>query len=1020
VALMLAVAGVGVPRHHGVLPTSAITRDSVVDAAASAAAPTTATSEELAALDAPRLDERAPSALKADVERPALDAAAGSAALDPKLQKKLDKLVSKLEKEQGKAAAKAADAAKLQVDTANAQQALNDAQAMPEGTTAEAKSKAKAIKKASSLFKKLQKKAEKAQVAVAAVGLKVANYVASIEEIDPGHFGGGGTGGGDGTGDDTGGTAGGDDGPPDDQGGNGDSGATTPTGGVISIPVLVQEALPAGVVGHDRHHEVATFGIPLANSDEVGEVMGRPALAVTGSDIYQFRTMAKWPDGAVKWALLDVAADVTAGTINNSIEITNGDGRSSPDDLAHDDGSLISIMNGDLVVQVSKTNFNVFHRVWLGDTELVAAGASAGIVGTSLTGGLIVPKPGTVTVAIEENGPTRAVIRADGMLHDLSGMDLCDFTCRIIARAGSHDVQVDFTVRNADAKMPHNIAIDGLGIFTHVSAGDDVIGTVSKHNGPLSTPLGPTDWMFLHQAQSSAYTYETVNEMLGQEGYEVVKNGTVLYPLGDKTKYPAHGYADLSGSAGGMTVAYKYMPFESPASLELFGGGDVLTGLFSLRHEPGHNWTFGFRQHESRTASFSFHAPGTGDPAAVAASLDLPVAGRAADYLQYDRAGVLPYRLVSLAEENYAFSKMNINNYTIASHNEVQMVTRWLYAHESGGSNNYDSIEKHLGGDWLRQGLGGPYLTGLDLALYKSEWQIVRSDNFLDKDAPKVINPELTHDDGYEGEYEHRYRDGIILAYWLTGDQRFKDALYDESEILNHLYYYNQERGMAQCLRAISLVGQFTGDPDGLLKAELKNWLQKFCTKIVDINVPDPFLSGWGWQAAPDQGTRRFFATNVGTNVAPPAGNNYQTRGFFTASLHPIAMYHASRWLGLDDPQGALARGRMRDLAFYSRNELYPYKPLPKDRWLTYTYGVNTMISYVDETSDAHPLMLGFGEAFKDTGDTGYMQRAVEEFQGFAAHDQGAYANNLYGIENRLDVQNFIRTYLEWLAATGQ
>jgi len=1029
IALLLGVSGVlgtGTPSRGGPSTSARRAPAGVLEPAAPAAVPGILPESE-----AFLVSDRAPAALEASVDRPQLDGTAGSATLDPKTKVKLDKLVVKMAKEQAKVEALQVAETALETSLVAAEQALADAQALPAITAAELKAKLKAVKKAGAALLKLQKKSSKMQAGIAASELKVSAYVASVEELDPGHFdqdgasdgddgpGDDGTGGGDtgGDGGDTGGDTGDDDGPPPDGSGNGDDGSSIPSGGTVSVPLYLQEVLPQGAVGFARNGVVTTFGLPFPNSDHVGLVNGRPALSVVNSGIWQTRTLATWPDGSVKWALMDVAANVPAGAVDTSLRIANGEGRSGPDDLAHDDGSLITIDTGDLVVQVSKTDFDVFHRAWLGATELVHEGASTGIVGTLLDGTLIVPKPGTVTVAIEENGPARCVVRADGMLHSLTGLDLCDFTCRITARAGSHDVQVDFTVRNANITMPHNIVLDGLGISIRVAPGAGATGTVSKHNGPLSQPLAPSDWMFLHQGQSSAYAYGTVDEMTGQLGYQVVRNGSVLYPLGDKTKYPLHGYADLSGAAGGMTVAYKDMPFEAPASLELYGTGDVLAGLFSTRHEPGHFWSFGWRQHESRTACFSFHAPGQGDPAAVAAALDIPVAGRAADYLQYDRAGVFPYRLVSLAQENQAFAKMGLN-YSVASHNEIQMVTRWLYAHESGGSNNFDSIEKRLGGDWLRQGIGGAYLTGLDLALYKSEWQIVRSDNFLDKNAPVAVNPELPHETGYEGEYEHRYRDGIALAYWLTGDARFRDALYDEAEILNHLYFYEQERGMAQCLRAIAVVGQFTGDPGGLLKAELKSWLQTWCTKLVDINVAN--LYGWGWEAMPDQGARRFFVTNKGANTPPPAGNNYWSRGFFTASLHPLAMYHAARWLGLADPQGALARGRMRDLAFFGREELYPYKALAKDRWLTYVYGANMKTSYQDEESDAHPLLLGFGQAFKDTGDLKYLQRGIEELQGFAAHDNGQYANNLYGIENRLDVQDFFRVYLDWLAATGQ
>lgn len=814
----------------------------------------------------------------------------------------------------------------------------------------------------------------------------------------------------------SGGIVGGDGAPPENSSGNNDDGYTLSSGGPVSVPLLIQEAIPYGYTGSNRSGAVATFGIPFANSDEVGLINGRPALAVQNANAYQFRTLATWPDGYVKWALVDAQTDVTAGVINSSLSIVDGTGRSSVDDLAFDDGSLITIQTGGLVAQISKSDFNLFQQVWVDGVVIVPVGQSQGIVGSGVDGSTISVKPGSTSVSIEENGPARAVVRADGTLRTSAGFDVLDFTCRIVARAGSKDLQVDFTARNANIDRPQHVAIDGLNLVVRAQTGANPVATLSRHDGKEMSALAANDLIYLHQAQSLASIKGGEDVMGGQYGYEIVKNGTSLWPLGDVSKSPVYGYADLTGANGGITLGYKHMAYWSPASLELTGAGDVVAGLFSSRHAAGKKWTFTWRQHMSRSVVFSFHqGAGPSDLSKITKSLDVPVAGRAADYLQYDRAGVLPYRLVTTAQTNAAFAAMGIN-YTIATHNEGFLVTRYLYAPEGGGANNHDSIEKNLGGEWLRHGFGGQYLTGLDLALYKSEWQIERSDNFLDKNDPGASNPSLPHASGFQGDYEHRYRDGIVLAYWLSGDERFRDALFDEAEILNHIYsyFYPQERGMVQTFRAIARVGEFTGDADGKLKANLKSLLNTYGNKLVDINVPN--TNGWGWEAAPDAGARRYFVCNVGSNDPLPPGDNYASRGFMTGSLAPLGMYHAARWLGLSDPQGALARGRMRDLAFYAKNELYPYKANPADRWLAYVYGLNTMVTWVKENEDFHPLMLGWGEAYLDTNDASFLQRGVEQMQGFATHDNSSYStNNLYTIECRLDVQHFLRIYLDSL-----
>ena len=55
-------------------------------------------------------------------------------------------------------------------------------------------------------------------------------------------------------------------------------------------------------------------------------------------------------------------------------------------------------------------------------------------------------------MTIEENGPARAVVRADGTLERPDGTDVVDFTCRITARAKSSSLEVTFTVRNENGR----------------------------------------------------------------------------------------------------------------------------------------------------------------------------------------------------------------------------------------------------------------------------------------------------------------------------------------------------------------------------------------------------------------------------------------------------------------------------------------------------------------------------------------------------------------------------------------
>jgi hypothetical protein len=914
--------------------------------------------------------------------------------LDPATLDSIGKLQLKLAKKQAKLAAKEALLDLFTAELAAAQLELLAALSMPEGTAEELAAKQKAIqlatKKVAKKLKKVHKTASKADALEGQIG----DLQDTIDELTAGDGG--------------------------DPGGGGSGQA-----GLVSVPLLVQEVLPAGAAGQARDDACATFGIPFAEG-EVGQLDGRPALAVSGADTWQFRTLGEWPDGSVQWALVDVVTDVAAGGINSALEITAGTGRSDGPDVAEESGNVIVLDTGVLQATVLQAGFNLFDTLTLGGVDLVEPHQSAGLLGLSEAGQLVVPQPSSLSVVVEENGPARAVVRVDGTLADLAGTELLDFTCRITARAGSADLQVDLTARNASIERPQHAVLEGLGLVLRSKPGASPVATLARHDGQQVAPLAPGGSAYLRQAYSSATTTDVLgtgtnykppipkldSDTLAEEGYEVVVDGVAAWPLGDKTKYPAHGWLDLNGATGGVTLSQKQSPYFWPACLEAYGNGDLVAGLWTARNPAP--FVFCWRQHESRSVTFSFHAGSAPPPEEAARRLDWPVTGRAADYDQYDAAGVLPYRLLTLDEQDEAYALMGLEH-QVTIVNDSLSVTRFLAAHNTGGPNNHDSIERRLGGEWLRHGHGGQWLNALDLALYKSEWQILRSDDFDHADDPGASNDdEVDHSKAYDGDLEHRYRDGMVLAAWLTGDPRLRDALHDEEEILATLDHTAHERSMYQTLRALAQVGRFTGSQR--LLDELHAKLDFFLPPLLDV---DTGADGFGWDSAPGQGSRRYYVNSTQGTAEKPPGENYITRGFISGSLGPLGLFHARSWLDPADPDAQDSLLRLTDLAFYTREELFPFFPDPGDRHFVYSWAVQTQQVVTWETSDFHPLALGMAEAFLATGDVGYLFKGIEQIEAFKAHDQGSYSDNMYLLDSRLDVQHFLAIWRDHVLGIG-
>jgi hypothetical protein len=882
----------------------------------------------------------------------------------------------------------------------------------------------------------------------------------------------------------------------------------------------VVEVLPDNIAGGPRDLQVVTFGVPfsLDQDIQIDADTGRPALRVIAGvtkdgskaaipSIYQFKTVETWPStGAVRWALVDV---LMAGFGSNQTApiIVTDDGTGVPPELegleiATDEGDTIRFQTGDpanntyLDFTISKTNFNLFKTVTVNQIAVVQDSSEVGVFGTDSLGGPLLPTD--VTVTLEENGPCRAVAKVEGTLQDGALQRVIDFTLRIIARAGSNDVEVTFTARNAADPMvypPAHVQLGSieLGLTLALEAiqpGGDPTATIPTHDPGTPTVVQglPADdsTAFLYMAQTSA----TVNGLsmsyvphipkqngsdteLVDQGYQISLLGVDQHSLGNKNEYPTYGFLNLRNALGGVTVFERQMQFLWPGAIEATGDGRVIAGVFTKQNAAG--YSFLWQQHESRTVVFSFHRGPMPEPYAIAHSYEFPLAARVTDYEHYRDSGVFPYRLVTQAQSEEALAKMNIP-YTFNVENRDQEVLRYLFAKSTGGPNNFASIETLLAGEWLRHGMGGGLITALDQALWKCEWQIRRSDGWLDDqnllnsgelEYVAVNEGDFTHTTGQFGDPEHRYREGIILAYYLTGDQRFRDAILDEAEVLKTIdITFEHERYMYRTNIAIARVFQFTVDDpvafpapepdppkeegdkgggaidlggDTALLQTLITRLEYFTENSPTSNISGVNLcvdtEGAGWATGPlgilafvqdvpgglIDGSRGYYVAKA--NFGSPPGDEpvFKTRGFISSEFGPTSFYHAAKVLDPANPDHVdmlfNARARMRDLTWYTFQELYPLQANPLTRKMVYEYWPCEQDLHELANDNFHPITMGMAETYLDFDSVG---------QGFAHEKllvrasemlQAAFATSIVDhpetLVQRLDVQHLFSVFLE-------
>jgi len=170
----------------------------------------------------------------------------------------------------------------------------------------------------------------------------------------------------------------------------------------------------------------------------------------------QLRVLAVWPDGSVKWLLVDFQADVQS---NRQAIYRLDYGR----DVAHtkspsplrvsEDRNAIKVDTGALKFNVSKKRFTLFENVTL-------AGQAGRFIGSSQKqGSVVVDDEGAsyrsslgtgYTATVEEQGPCRVVIRCEGWHESQKKRKRLKCIVRIYAYVGKSFLRMFHTIIDAE------------------------------------------------------------------------------------------------------------------------------------------------------------------------------------------------------------------------------------------------------------------------------------------------------------------------------------------------------------------------------------------------------------------------------------------------------------------------------------------------------------------------------------------------------------------------------------------
>ena len=203
----------------------------------------------------------------------------------------------------------------------------------------------------------------------------------------------------------------------------------------------------------ERRDWPVTSGVPLKQAMACREEQ----LALFDADDHpvpcQFRTLARWPDDSIKWVLLDFQANVGKQTEALYFLETDFQGdRPAPSatlEVSQTDAE-IHVHTGCLTIVVQRRGFSLFQSAALNGAPVTQPGGFDIIVTDEKGTEFSLSADTESRVEVEESGPLRVCIKAQGRHYATNGATLFDWVVRMYFYAGQPFVKTFYTFINRE------------------------------------------------------------------------------------------------------------------------------------------------------------------------------------------------------------------------------------------------------------------------------------------------------------------------------------------------------------------------------------------------------------------------------------------------------------------------------------------------------------------------------------------------------------------------------------------
>lgn len=591
---------------------------------------------------------------------------------------------------------------------------------------------------------------------------------------------------------------------------------------------------PAGVARDQAH---VRWGVPLPQ----GLVDADEPLRLVDADgavwPTQARDLSQWPDGSRRWVLLDTIADLAA---DETAELT----LRVPDDPVDVDAPLsvtetedaVLLDTGPLRVEIDKRSGSVLRRAWLDDVLVVDLptgedrGPFLNTAGTDYLGARLHPDtvpaagdaieqyrnwgadnldrpanrydPFALEVVVEEQGPVHAVVRVSGTHLSSSGQSAGTFIVRVHATRGQRQLRMEQTFVYTGAQGD---GVQSYGFRLPVPGTDD-----AADGEPGTQEVAQLDWSE-HTLDGQPRSGPAVGMLSRSDG--VTGQAVLLRDMAER--FPKALSLDTDGievqlypRAAPIWSLARYSNTLDTANGET--GGDADRGAQGLSVTDTWIWAplDGAADHEAlRTLAQALDAgPLTLTPPAGWVS-DARIMGLGRFHIPVDDGAEAHRRADAVLRIAADFMRINQRRefawFGVEDYGDIRGLFdggdasfTWSELGRYGWSGNSGEPSNQLWTQYLRTPSVEVLLDAEALARHTQDQSMVHYGDASSIDSTPwngrnrefAVGSQHRHGrqafSGYAGLPEYSHIAGVETWYYLSGDARARDALYEAAEFV--------------------------------------------------------------------------------------------------------------------------------------------------------------------------------------------------------------------------------------------